>query len=619
MNMNMPTRNLYLTICTILLLGVGQVKAQVIPEIRDIYPDTWVGTDAIGRSMPDMAEVGPVKNDRRRVVGIFYITWHGRHFPEDNKDPYKGDVTKILAKDPTSRLDDKHPLWLEATGSKNIPFHWGEPEDGYFLSKDEYVIRKDLSMLADAGVDVLILDACMQNASTRDIAAVGNITVDFTQLSNRQLKPVHGICNGPVVPGIPINNTTDEYKELGVPFVRLHDTGGDGPAGRYLVDISRIFENFDADENNPDNYRFEHTDELILAIKSIGAEPIYRLGESIDHSSYVRYAHPPKDFAKWARICVNIIRHYNDGWANGHHLGLKYWTIWNEPDLGRQTFNGGTLEMAYELYKIAATAIKTYNPELLVGGMSFAWGGGKDALLKKCRDEKIPLDIFSYHFYTRDVKVVANICAEIRKQLDQYGFDKCLMLVDEWNYLGVDGEYSGNIWGDIANDPGVRRRYVETIRGNTAAAFAAAVFCVLNEAGVDIANYYDGQLTVWNGTFNGLMDQYNTPQKPYHVFKAYNQMYRLGGFTAKTDITTDHLYAISTWKDGEGYILLSNYDGESGEYTVNIKTDKKEVKAELYILDANRNMEKTATIALKKDGLKVFLEKTGVCLIKIKS
>ena len=34
----------------------------------------------------------------------------------------------------------------------------GEPELGYFTSGDPYVIRKDISMLTDAGVDVLILD-----------------------------------------------------------------------------------------------------------------------------------------------------------------------------------------------------------------------------------------------------------------------------------------------------------------------------------------------------------------------------------------------------------------------------------------------------------------------------
>ena len=29
---------------------------------------------------------------------------------------------------------------------------------GYFLSQDEWVIRRDMSMLTDAGVDVLVLD-----------------------------------------------------------------------------------------------------------------------------------------------------------------------------------------------------------------------------------------------------------------------------------------------------------------------------------------------------------------------------------------------------------------------------------------------------------------------------
>lgn len=118
---------------------------------RDIYPDTWVATDAIGRKMPSHSQVGPLKDDHRRTVGIFYITWH-RDSAADAPSPYTADVTKILKKDPSARLDGDHPLW------KYSSYHWGEPEVGYFLSKDEYVIRKDMSMLADAGVDVLIMD-----------------------------------------------------------------------------------------------------------------------------------------------------------------------------------------------------------------------------------------------------------------------------------------------------------------------------------------------------------------------------------------------------------------------------------------------------------------------------
>ncbi len=120
-------------------------------SFRDLYPDSWVGTDALGRTMPSISEVGPVKTDQRRVVGLFYITWHGEGLAK-MKSPYSADVTKILTADPSARLDAKHPLWTEGS------YHWGEPECGYFLSRDEYVIRKDMSMLADAGVDVLVMD-----------------------------------------------------------------------------------------------------------------------------------------------------------------------------------------------------------------------------------------------------------------------------------------------------------------------------------------------------------------------------------------------------------------------------------------------------------------------------
>ena len=118
---------------------------------RDLYENTWVATDALGRHMPSFEEVGPVKKDQRRVTGIFYITWHTQGLAK-LEQPYRADVTKILNEDPSARLDANHKLWY--TNS----YHWGEPEMGYFLSQDEWVIRKDMSMLSDAGVDVLVMD-----------------------------------------------------------------------------------------------------------------------------------------------------------------------------------------------------------------------------------------------------------------------------------------------------------------------------------------------------------------------------------------------------------------------------------------------------------------------------
>ena len=117
----------------------------------DLYSDTWVATDALGRTMPDIDSVGPVKTDHRRIVGIFYITWHTQNLA-NARSPYEADVTKVLQKDPNARMQADNPEW------KYSSYHWGEPEMGYFLSQDEWVIRKDISMLQDAGVDVLVMD-----------------------------------------------------------------------------------------------------------------------------------------------------------------------------------------------------------------------------------------------------------------------------------------------------------------------------------------------------------------------------------------------------------------------------------------------------------------------------
>ncbi|MET3115192.1 hypothetical protein AAKU52_002938 [Pedobacter sp. CG_S7] len=66
----------------------------------------------------------------QQVVGMFYITWHSDENAK-KKRPYSGDVTKVLSKKLDARLDAKNPLWKEGS------YHWGEPEIGYFQSKDE--------------------------------------------------------------------------------------------------------------------------------------------------------------------------------------------------------------------------------------------------------------------------------------------------------------------------------------------------------------------------------------------------------------------------------------------------------------------------------------------------
>lgn len=131
---------------------VALTAASAWADELDLYPDTWVAIDGLGRQLPTAADA-PLRTDKERTVGIFYVSWHYDWFYTNFKSPYACDVTKILEQDPSARLDYNHPLWTH-----EFAYHWGEPELGYFTSCDPYVIRKDMSMLVDAGVDVLILD-----------------------------------------------------------------------------------------------------------------------------------------------------------------------------------------------------------------------------------------------------------------------------------------------------------------------------------------------------------------------------------------------------------------------------------------------------------------------------
>ena len=159
---------------------------------RDLYSDTWVGTDALGRAMPDAAEVGPPKTDHPHEVGMFYITWHTADKAKE-KSPYRADVTKILATDPRARLDGKNHLWAYHD------YHWGEPENGYFLSKDPYVIRRDMSMLSDAGVDVLIMDVTNAVSYWDEWNTIFSVMEDMKEKGNKVPKICFWAFNGPVI------------------------------------------------------------------------------------------------------------------------------------------------------------------------------------------------------------------------------------------------------------------------------------------------------------------------------------------------------------------------------------------------------------------------------------
>ncbi len=214
----------------------------------DIQSDTWVATDALGRTMPDAVDI-PLRTDKVRTVGIFYVTWHdeGKH---GLSAPYSGDVTRVLQQSPEARLDATHPAWKEGS------LHWGEPEAGYFLSQDRWLIRRDLSMLADAGVDVLILDVTNAVLYWDEWAALFDEMTAMQRLGNHVPQFCFWAFNGDVV-SVVTQLYERIYKEEraknfwflwdGKPLLLYnaepnHDANGDGyDSGAYPPEILGFF------------------------------------------------------------------------------------------------------------------------------------------------------------------------------------------------------------------------------------------------------------------------------------------------------------------------------------------------------------------------------------------
>lgn len=302
------------------------------------------------------------------------------------------------------------------------------------------------------------------------------LSADFS-VHTGAIRPLHGINKGPLAPG-GILDVIQEQKELGIPFTRLHDCGWPNP---YVVDHHAVFPNPNADPALPESYDFRLTDEYIAAVRKTGAEPIYRLGESIEHTSVKRHVHPPADMEKWAAVCVGIIRHYNDGWASGFHHNIRYWEIWNEPE-NPPVMWSGTDDDYMRLYRTAATAIKRQFPALKVG-VSFVQGEFVPtdfavSFLAMCRKEKIPLNFFSWHCYTADPAELTARSRAIRRLLDLNSFTETENHLNEWNFLPY------NTWKPITKSgtPAAHQRHYEDMAGAPGAAFVAAALVELQNA-----------------------------------------------------------------------------------------------------------------------------------------
>lgn len=378
-----------------------------------------------------------------------------------------------------------------------------------------------------------------------------------------------------------------EYKAARIPYSRNHDSNLSGSiyGGPYAHDISAIFPNFDADENDPNNYVFENTDEAILCSLDAGTKTFFRLGQTIEHQIRKINIFPPKDYLKWAKICQHIISHYTEGWANGFTHDMPYWEIWNEPDLDPDEVQnkrcwGGTKAQFFDFYEVVAKHLKTTFPHLKIGGPALAYDEEwAEDFLREMQQRNVPLDFFSWHIYCYEPQKVTEKAQRIRKMLDKYGYVDTESILNEWNYVrGWQEEYV---------------RSLETIHGIKGAAFVMAVITLSQKSSIDMLMYYDTRLSAFNGAF----DYYTfRPLKGYYPLKWYGDFYNVD-HEVRSDNKVDNVYTLcGVDQDGKTTTIVTYYSEDDNKPNVQLHLDfGKSATYDVFLLDKDHDSELTAT------------------------
>ena len=116
----------------------------------------YAAKDDTGRVLPTADDTGVIGENGEHYVGIFYFLWMGEHGDEgvynleNIKNTYGNNAKNANYVDPSTGKSIYGPVGAH---------HWyAEPLYGYYYSSDEWVMRKHIEQLTNAGIDFLYLD-----------------------------------------------------------------------------------------------------------------------------------------------------------------------------------------------------------------------------------------------------------------------------------------------------------------------------------------------------------------------------------------------------------------------------------------------------------------------------
>ena len=160
-------------------------------------------------------------------------------------------------------------------------------------------------------------------------------------------------------------------------YVRMHNllTTGDGSSSLKCGSTNVYTE----DDSGKSKYDWTIVDRIFDTLHATRIKSLVEIGfmpealsmhpepyrHNFPHGSiFTGWAYPPKDYAKWAELVFQFVRHLRERFGDPE-LKTWLWEVWNEPDIG---YWQGTRDEYFKLYDFTSEAVERALPKAHVGG-----------------------------------------------------------------------------------------------------------------------------------------------------------------------------------------------------------------------------------------------------------
>lgn len=174
-------------------------------------------------------------------------------------------------------------------------------------------------------------------------------------------------------------------------------------------------------------YNFQYMDILFDSLLDVGIRPVVELGlmpgelRSGDTTVFwwKMYNTAPKDYEEWGQLIEPLVRHVTARYGKAE-IDKWFFEVWNEPDLDSFFRSNDRMNEYFKIYEHAARAVKRVDPDYKVGGPATAGLRWIPDFIAFCRENSVPLDFISGHYYCLKGDFDAN--GKVRLVMNEHGY-----------------------------------------------------------------------------------------------------------------------------------------------------------------------------------------------------